>query len=141
LLRSDTILLAADEARCRRVFARVSIHARPGRKTIADRQERCMLHYEFCIDSRVTGRSIATEPAGQTGDLTDEQRAFVQVVGQALAETWRRLWRQLTDNEAMSLPQDTGSKLRIHYHSVGFPRVGMGGIHKLAKNRARRGRR
>jgi hypothetical protein len=38
----------------------------------------------------------------QTGDLTDEQRAFAKVVGQALAETWRRQWRQPADNRPTS---------------------------------------
>jgi hypothetical protein len=38
----------------------------------------------------------------QTGGLTDEQRAFAKVVGQALVEAWRRQWRQPTGNPPTS---------------------------------------
>jgi hypothetical protein len=48
------------------------------------------------------GEPVQPYHQDQVDDLTDEQRAFARVLGQALAEAWRRQGRPTTDQQPTS---------------------------------------
>ena len=61
-----------------------------------------------------SGGPSRPDPIDQAGSLTDEQKAFATVVGQALAEAWRRKWRKVTDEPKVSSPQNARPSTRTH---------------------------
>jgi len=52
------------------------------------------------------------EQIDRAGLLTDEQKAFATVAGQALAEAWRRKWRKVADEPHLSSAQDAQPSTR-----------------------------
>ena len=73
-----------------------------GRKGRCTSMKSKSIHEPSCEPSR-------PEPINQTGPLTDEQRAFANVVGQALADAWRRKWQNVTDSAPPHSPESARS--------------------------------
>ena len=61
-----------------------------------------------------SGGPSRPEPVDQAGSLSDEQKAFATVVGQALAEAWRRKWRRGAGEPCVSSPQAARPSMRSH---------------------------